>query len=1054
MSIKRFLPSNEIASLIRQLINSDICIIWKENPTTGWLEVVGWASETEPDESYISTIKLNISTLLERKVSEKGNPLFLKDVTRPNLSEIYRYQDEAKERGWKSLITTPLIYQNKIVGLIDVYWYRSIEESNSVECKRELKLLSNLVVKSVISSYSTKPLFQLETIIEELSKIKAEQNLDERLATIVDVGRRMLNAKGGKLYLRIPETKKLVLKCAQGIKFGIHNIGDVLNEGEGMAGEVFLTNKPKIIDEYSKYENRVERLASLFEAVIEVPIRQENELIGVLGVFDNLRDRRFSESEDVPLLSKLADLAGIIIRDQEIIEGNNKRERDLKMVEQVIHEFNTRLDSNELLKTIAELIKKQLHCTHCTIFLPSRKDGRDVLIPMYCAGDNAENIKQRIFYKDEPSLVWRVYLSGKAEIFHDATKHKEFSPARTNKDSSRSLLIAPVKAEGRMVGVISADQDQPVFFNDDDKLVVDILAKHAGIAIERQSAAEILVKNSQLIIEKINREKLDRILEQIIVDALELTHMDSGIIHILNWYGEAFRILRSYKYPETAIYPPARVDENGIPIGLTRNVVETRRPVPVSDTYLYPNIRMGLKNMHHSSIGIPLFYGEEIIGLLFLDDDRIHNFHEAELLRLTTLANHAAAAIRSAQQFENQIEAIDEIARMITVPFNVKNVQQKILAWTNLLLDRASLTVLGIIDMERNDVYAYTSSGKPVEERYRRRVKIGEGVVGKVAQTGQQILLNDVSKFPGYKPLRDDINSELAMPIVINGEIKGVLDINHSKKNAFSEVDIELARAIAGLSGLAFKNADLSFKLIENIVNKERKTAVDLLATDILHKTINLVGTIPNWTKEIRSVVTEQSNENTNRALDYLNRIDREIQLIKSEARRLRPSSTIKSQVNLVNLTGNIIAELKAAFGSTIIFNYEYSGDDVDYALTGIELNIREALSNVLYNAVNAIIRKPTREMGVVSLKMSKEKIEDNDRIVMLIKDNGVGIIQDRWEDIFELGVSDREEILKDESWGYGLWRSKSILRELGGDISVMESTPGQGSTFKISIDV
>jgi len=119
-----------------------------------------------------------------------------------------------------------------------------------------------------------------------------------------------------------------------------------------------------------------------------------------------------------------------------------------------------------------------------------------------------------------------------------------------------------------------------------------------------------------------------------------------------------------------------------------------------------------------------------------------------------------------------------------------------------------------------------------------------------------------------------------------------------------------LARAIADLSGLAFKNADLSHKLIENIVNKERKAAVDLLTTDILHKTINLVGTIPHWTKEIRSIVTMQGNENTNRALDYLNRIEREIQLIKSEAKKLQPSSIVRSQINLVNLTGNLIAEL------------------------------------------------------------------------------------------------------------------------------------------------
>lgn len=1047
---RRPLPSNEQAELIRQLVKCDVCIIWKNSASTNWLDVVGWSSDAKPDENYIDNIKLAIKPSSLRHFEADGNSFFLRDVSSPDVSEIYMYQNEAIERGWKSLITTPLIHQNKIIGVIDSYWYRVIEKTDSVEIQKTLHSLSKLAVKSINTSYDTKPLTYFETIIHDISRIRTEETLDEKLNILVDIAKRMLNAKGGKLYMRIPETNRLVLKNVQGISSTIHKVGDILDEGEGMAGDVFIHNQPKVVPEYDKYDNRVKRLTGIFEAVIEVPIRQDNEPIGVLGIFDDKAKRLFSESEDVPLLLKLADLAATIIRDQEFVEGKMKRARDLEMVEKVIHEFNARLDTEGLLRTVAELIKEHLECSHCTIFFPSRQQGRDVLIPMYTAGTDADKIMERIFFRDDPGLLWRVFERQQTEIFHDATNHPDFAPARSNSETGRSLLIAPMKVEGRIVGMISADQDQPVFFKAADKPIVDILAKHAGMAIERQSALKTMEDNSQWLIEKINHEKLDEILEKNIDSALKLTGMDTGVIHIIKWDGDKPKIDKTHKFPKFAYYPPARIDQDGHPIGLTREVVNAGKAVLVSDTFGFLGIRDELANVHHSCIGLPLFYGESVIGALFLDDDRPHIFHEAELSRLNTLVNFAAAAIRNAQQFENQLEAINEIAQMITIPLNIRSVQEKILSWTNLLINDASMTVLGVIDTERKDVYAYAASGKPVDEKYHRRVVIGEGVVGRVAQTGKPILLNDVTKFPGYKPLRDDIKSELAIPIIIDGEVKGILDINHPKINAFTGIDIELASAIARLSGLAFKNAELSLKLVEHIVNKEQERAIDLMRSDTLHSMINVIGTIPHWANSVRTVIVRGSFAEKEKAIEFLDKLDRDISVIESEMTQLRQSSISRSELDVAKLTGSIIAELEATFGSSIIFNFDY--DPYAYILNGVEFSIREAFYNIFRNAVEAILKNNSTKMGLVSVKLSKEIIDNSDKITVVVKDNGIGINHENWESIFELGVSSQGKYL-DSGWGYGLWRSRSILNEIGGNISVVESIPGKGSTFKITLN-
>jgi GAF domain-containing protein len=69
------------------------------------------------------------------------------------------------------------------------------------------------------------------------------------------------------------------------------------------------------------------------------------------------------------------------------------------------------------------------------------------------------------------------------------------------------------------------------------------------------------------------------------------------------------------------------------------------------------------------------------------------------------------------------------------------------------------------------------------------RIKLGKGVCGKAWETEQSILVPNVNEFPGHIACSPISQSELVIPIVVDKEIIGVLDIDSAYLNDFDEED-------------------------------------------------------------------------------------------------------------------------------------------------------------------------------------------------------------------------------------------------------------------------
>ncbi len=117
------------------------------------------------------------------------------------------------------------------------------------------------------------------------------------------------------------------------------------------------------------------------------------------------------------------------------------------------------------------------------------------------------------------------------------------------------------------------------------------------------------------------------------------------------------------------------------------------------------------------------------------------------------------------------------------------------------------------------------------------RLKMGEGFLGTVAQSGKAIISPDVSKDPRYFAARDLTRSEMIAPIISNDRVIGVFDLESDVLDAYSEDDLTILQLLTSQVAIIIEKV----RLHEQVVEKKRiqaqleiarKVQLELLPSD------------------------------------------------------------------------------------------------------------------------------------------------------------------------------------------------------------------------------
>ena len=131
------------------------------------------------------------------------------------------------------------------------------------------------------------------------------------------------------------------------------------------------------------------------------------------------------------------------------------------------------------------------------------------------------------------------------------------------------------------------------------------------------------------------------------------------------------------------------------------------------------------------------------------------------------------------------------------------------------------------------------------------KLRVGEGITGHVALTGKPARVGDVRADPRYVEVSREINSELAVPLEVRGELRGVLNVDSTELNAFAPSDQELLQELAVHASNVIHNT----WMYEQIRLKARLLETLVSIGQTVSSTLNLDETLGVITREACSLM-------------------------------------------------------------------------------------------------------------------------------------------------------------------------------------------------------
>jgi len=116
----------------------------------------------------------------------------------------------------------------------------------------------------------------------------------------------------------------------------------------------------------------------------------------------------------------------------------------------------------------------------------------------------------------------------------------------------------------------------------------------------------------------------------------------------------------------------------------------------------------------------------------------------------------------------------------------------------------------------------------------RMRIRMGEGVVGQVAERREAMLINDVSVLSNYIDANSQVRSELAVPLVSKNRVIGVIDIQSEQANYFRPEHLHLLQLTASRVAIAVENARLYTRISRQAQSLELLHEISRELTSIL----------------------------------------------------------------------------------------------------------------------------------------------------------------------------------------------------------------------------
>ena len=278
-------------------------------------------------------------------------------------------------------------------------------------------------------------------------------------------------------------------------------------------------------------------------------------------------------------------------------------------------------------------------------------------------------------------------------------------------------------------------------------------------------------------------------------------------------------------------HPPEIAERFHVKVGegVTGQAALRREAVLINDVEKFSNYIEGPKGVR-SELAVPLIIKNRVIGVIDIEAPTPNYFTDEHKDLLALIASRIAIGIENARLYTRisrqakTLILLNEISRELT---SILNLDQ--------LFKRVGDLLTRVIDYQMFSILLLDETGRKLQHRFSLRFKesihlkhdipLGHGLVGASAETGQPILVPDVSKDARYVAVNPETKSELCLPLIYKEKVIGVLDIEHTRRNYFTEDHMRTVSTLAAQIAIAIENA----RLYEQVSRQEKRLEQDLM---------------------------------------------------------------------------------------------------------------------------------------------------------------------------------------------------------------------------------
>ena len=812
---------------------------------------------------------------------------------------------------------------------------------------------------------------------------------------------------------------------------------------------------------------------------ITAPIHELHHGAEIIGKGDlNYRVEIKTGDEIEQLAQEFNKMAGELQTSYSTLEQKvEQRTSELAALYDVTAAVNQSLELDTILQAVIKRISEIFHFDATRIFLLNPQGDQLQLRASF--ETHPEFWAQVRAFKIGQGVVGKVAETGESIIFEDALtdpRYHAMSHSKVTRQAGFSFFaVFPIKAKGGCVGTMVLLGQKPRQLTTEEQRLLTSMADQIGVALENAALFEqVRTRSRQLaalntVAATVNQSlDLDVVLRESVEKVCGILGFDAGWIYVIDSSGQELHLRAHKGLSDEAVRSMFRRE---IGRGNMGRVIASGEPLVYEDIQTDPDYLQGSATRRAQSLGFrtlcnfPIKSKQRTLGVLNLANYSRRRFSPGELELIGSIVTEIGVGVDNARLFEEtirwakQLSALYNVTATVNQSLELEGVLEEVIKKITGIFHFDTMRIF-IFNPKMDELHLRASFPPDREDiSHVRMFRRGEGVVGRVADSGKAMIFEDARTDPEYLALSKTKTTQkggfsffAAFPIKAKQRSIGAIMCNSKVPLRLTLDEVQLIESMADQIGVAVENANLFYETRRKSSELEQanielveanRAKADFLAA-MSHELRTPLNVIIGNADLIRDGMFGDLTEKQKIALEKILHYSETLLKLINDVLTLTKVAAQKASLNVSTFdVGEIIAHAQSYVEQLnrdgrlkVLWHVEPGLPP----MTTDALKLEEILQNLIGNAFKFTPK------GRIEVRV--QDLGGNGRIEFSVADTGIGIANHDLDKIFEqfhqLGAAHTGTY---SGVGLGLNIVKRYVEMMEGKIRV-ESAPGRGSTF------